>query len=52
MVVSEALRYQSPGEISVMTFDQEVTLANKLTVKKGDQVRVLHWALHKNPAEW
>ena len=21
-------------------------------MKKGDQVRVLHWALHKNPKEW
>ena len=27
-------------------------LGNKLTVKKGDPVRVLHWALHKNPKEW
>ena len=52
MVVYEGLRFQSPGGITPITFTEEVTLGNKLTVKKGDHVRVLHWALHKNPAEW
>ena len=27
-------------------------MAKKLTVKKGDRVKVLNWALHSNPAEW
>ena len=48
----EGLRFQPPGGITPFTFEKEVTLANKLTVKKGDNVQIVHWALHKNPAEW
>ena len=48
----EGLRFQPPGGITPFTFDKDVTLANKLTVKKGDNVQIVHWALHKNPAEW
>ena len=35
-----------------MVFEEEVRLGNKLTLKKGDCIRVLHWALHRNPNEW
>ena len=53
MVIMEGLRFQPPGGITPVTFEKDVTLGNgKLTVKKGDNVRILHWALHKNPAEW
>lgn len=48
----EALRYQAPAGITPVCFDQDVTLGNKLKVKKGDHIRVLHWALHKNSVEW
>ena len=50
--IMEGLRFQPPGGITPFTFEKEVTLANKLTVKKGDNVQIVHWALHKNPAEW
>ena len=51
-VMSEGLRFQSPGSISPMIFDRDVVLGKKLHLKKGDEVRVLHWAIHKNPKEW
>jgi len=54
MCIMEGLRFQPPGGISPVYFDQDVTLGNKhkITVKKGDNLRVFHWGLHKNPAEW
>ena len=33
-------------------FDRDVTLGNKLQLKKGDTILVLHWAMHRNPKEW
>ena len=52
MVIMEGLRFQPPGGLSPIKFDQDVTLADKLKVKKGDCILVLHWALHKNRNEW
>ena len=52
MVICEGLRFQGPGGISPVHFPHDVTLANKITVKKGDMVRVLPWALHKHSGEW
>ena len=52
MVVNEGLRFQGPNNVSPFVFSQDVTLANKLTLKKGDRVRVLNWALHKHSGEW
>ena len=52
MVMMEGLRFQPPGGITPVVFDQDVKLANKLTVKKGDNVRIMHWAIHKCPGEW
>ena len=52
MCISEGLRFQPPGGLTPVVFEQDVTLGNKLALKKGDCVRVLHWAIHRNPAEW
>ena len=52
MVIMEGLRFQPPVSMTPVVFDQDVTLANKLQVKKGDNVRILNSALHRNPAEW
>ena len=54
MCIMEGLRFQPHGGISPIYFEEEVTLGNKhkITVKKGDKLRVFHWALHRNPAEW
>ena len=51
-VIMEGLRYQPPGGITPFVFDRDVTLANKLTVKKGDTVRVMHWYMHKSTDQW
>ena len=52
LVICEGLRFQGPGGVSPIVFKQDVTLANKLKIKKGDRVRVLNWALHKHSGEW
>jgi len=52
MVICEGLRFQGPAGISPVLFTQDVKLANKFTVRKGDRVRVLNWALHKHSDEW
>ena len=51
-VINEGLRYQSPGGITPIVFEKDTNLAGKITMKKGDCVRLVHWALHKNPDEW
>lgn len=52
MVINEGIRFMPPSDLAPVVFDRDVTLANKLTIKKGDQVRVLHFAIMKNPKEW
>ena len=52
MVIQEGLRFQGPGGINPVIFNEDVRLANKITVKAGTRIRVLNWALHKNSAEW
>ena len=52
MCINEGLRFQPPGSISPVVFDRDVTLANKLTIKKGDNIRILHWMIHRSPKEW
>jgi len=52
MVTMEALRFQPPGGISVVVFNEDVNLAGKLKVKKGDRIKVLNFALQRNSSEW
>ena len=52
MVTMEALRFQPPGGISLVYFNEDVKLAGKFTVKKGDRIKVLNFALQRNSSEW
>ena len=52
MVTMEALRFQPPGGISLVYINADVKLAGKFTVKKGDRIKVLNFALQRNSSEW